>query len=200
MKRNPYFWQVDPAGNQLPYIDRINFNIYQDGEALMLDVVSGRIDLQDRHIDSIQNKPTLSQSMQKGGYRLFDLINTDSQMVQIYLNITHKDPKQRELFANKEFRQALSMGIDRKEIIDIVFLGQSEPWQFGPRPEHPWYHQRASKQFTEHEPAKANALLDKIGLTRRTARASACGPTGRRCSWPSMSSPPTPTRSTRSNW
>ena len=180
MKRNPYFWQVDPAGNQLPYIDRINFNIYQDGESLMLDVVSGRIDLQDRHIDSIQNKPTLSQSMQKGGYRLFDLINTDSQMVQIYLNITHKDPKQRELFANKEFRQALSMGIDRKEIIDIVFLGQSEPWQFGPRPEHPWYNQKASKQFTEHEPAKANALLDKIGLNKKDSQGFRLRPDGQK--------------------
>ena len=167
MKRNPYFWQVDPSGNQLPYIDRVNFNIYQDTEALMLDVVSGRIDLQDRHIDNIQNKPTLSQNIQKGGYRLFDLVNADSQMVQIYLNITHKDPKVRELFANKEFRQALSMGIDRREIIELVFLGQSQPWQFGPRPEHPWYHEKASRQFTEHDPAKANAALDKLGLTKK---------------------------------
>jgi peptide/nickel transport system substrate-binding protein len=101
-------------------------------------------------------------------------------MVQIYLNITHKDPKQRELFANKEFRQALSMGIDRKEIIDIVFLGQSEPWQFGPRPEHPWYNQRASKQFTEHEPAKANALLDKIGLNKKDSQGFRLRPDGQK--------------------
>ena len=33
----------------------------------------------------------------------------------------------REMFANKEFRKALSLGMNRKEIIDIVYLGQSEP-------------------------------------------------------------------------
>ena len=70
MERNPYFWQVDPAGNQLPYIDRLTFNISQDVESLMLDAISGRLDIQERHIDTLQNKPTLSQNMQKGGYRL----------------------------------------------------------------------------------------------------------------------------------
>ena len=75
MERNPYFWQVDTAGNQLPYIDRLNFNISQDVESLMLDAISGKLDIQERHIDTLQNKPTLSQNMQKGGYRLIELIN-----------------------------------------------------------------------------------------------------------------------------
>ncbi|MCP8937985.1 ABC transporter substrate-binding protein [Alsobacter sp. SYSU M60028] len=180
MKRNPYFWQVDPDGQQLPYVDRINFNIYQDSESLMLDVVSGRLDLQDRHIDNIQNKPTLSQGIQKGNYRLYDLINSDSQMVQIYLNITHKDPKMREVLSNREFRQALSLGIDRKEIIEIVFLGQSEPWQFGPRPEHPWYHEKAARQFTEHDPKAANALLDKIGYGKKDGQGFRQRPDGQK--------------------
>ena len=42
MRRNPYFWQVDTAGNQLPYVDAINFGISQDVESLMLDVISGQ--------------------------------------------------------------------------------------------------------------------------------------------------------------
>ena len=78
-----------------------------------------------RHIDTLQNKPTLSQNMQKGDYRLMELVSSSAQQVQIYLNITHKDPKMREMFANKEFRQALSLGINRQEIIDLVYLGQS---------------------------------------------------------------------------
>lgn len=46
MTRNPYFWQVDTEGNQLPYIDEINFGISQDVESLMLNVISGKIDIQ----------------------------------------------------------------------------------------------------------------------------------------------------------
>ena len=34
----------------------------------------GRIDIQERHIDTLPNKPTLSQNAQKGGYRLFELV------------------------------------------------------------------------------------------------------------------------------
>ena len=59
LKRNPYFWQVDTEGNQLPYVDGITFSIAQDVESLMLDVVSGKIDIQERHIDTLQNKPTV---------------------------------------------------------------------------------------------------------------------------------------------
>jgi peptide/nickel transport system substrate-binding protein len=166
MERNPFFWQVDTAGNQLPYIDRLNFSISQDVESLMLDVISGKLDIQERHIDTLQNKPTLSQNMKKGNYRLIELINSSAQQVQIYLNITHKDPKMREMFANKEFRQALSQGINRKEIIDLVYLGQSEPYQAGPRPDHPWYHEKLARQFTDYAPDKANATLDKLGYKK----------------------------------
>lgn len=28
LERNPYYWKVDPEGNQLPYIDRMTFEIY----------------------------------------------------------------------------------------------------------------------------------------------------------------------------
>ncbi len=41
MDRNPYFWQVDQNGQQLPYIDRLNFSIAQDVESADLSGVSG---------------------------------------------------------------------------------------------------------------------------------------------------------------
>ncbi len=167
MKRNPYFWQVDSQGAQLPYIDQLTMNISQDVESLMLDAISGRIDMQDRHIDALQNKPTLSQNMQRGGYTLVELVASGAQQCMIYLNMTHKDPKMREMFANKQFRQALSLGIDRKEIIDLVYLGQSEPYQTGPRPGHPWYHEKLARQFAAHDQKEANAILDRLGYNRR---------------------------------
>ena len=180
MDRNPYFWQVDQNGQQLPYIDRLNFSIAQDVESLMLDALSGKLDIQERHIDSLQNKPTLSQNMQKGGYRLIELINTGAQQVQIYPNITHKDPKVREMMGNKQFRQALSLGINRKEIIDIVYLGQSEPYQAGPRPGHPWYHEKLARQFTEFDPKQANDILDKLGYNKRDGQKMRLRPDGQK--------------------
>ena len=169
MERNPYFWQVDTEGNQLPYIDELNFGISQDVESLMLNVISGKIDIQERHISVLANKPTLSQNMQKGDYRLLSLVPSAAQQCQIYLNMTHKDPAMRKMFADKSFRQALSLGVNRQEIIDIIYFGQSEPYQTGPRPSHPWYHEKLARQFTEFDPDKANAMLDKAGYDKKGA-------------------------------
>jgi len=166
-KRNPYFWQVDTEGNQLPYLDGITFSISQDVQSLMLDVLAGKMDLQERQINSLANKPTLSQNMEKGNYHLMELVPSAAQQCQIYVNMCHKDPAMRAMFANKDFRVALSLGIDRAEIIDLVYLGQSEPYQTGPRPTHPWYFEKLSRQFTDHDPDTANAMLDKLGYDKK---------------------------------
>lgn len=178
MRRNPFFWQVDTEGNQLPYIDRVNFSIAQDIEGLMLEVISGRIDIQERHIEALANKPVAARNAQRGNYRLFETINSSSQAMMIYPNLTHKDPVLRQIFNTKEVRQALSLAINRPEVIEIVYLGQSEPWQTGPRPGHPWANQRLSKQFTEFDVARANALLDGAGFQRRNAQGVRLRPDG----------------------
>ncbi|MDR6904249.1 ABC transporter substrate-binding protein [Rhizobium miluonense] len=178
MTRNPYFWQVDTSGNQLPYVDEINFGISQDVESLMLNVISGKIDIQERHISVLANKPTLSQNMKKGDYRLLTLIPSTSQQCQIYLNITHKDPAMRKMFADKSVRQALSLGINRQEIIDIVYFGQSQPYQAGPRPEHPWYNEKYARQFTDYDPDKAGAMLDQAGYGKKDANGFRLRPDG----------------------
>jgi peptide/nickel transport system substrate-binding protein len=133
----------------------------------MIDAVSGRLDMQDRHISTLQNKPTLAKNAKAGAYRLIEMISSGAQQVQIYLNMTHKDPKMREMFANKEFRQALSLGINRAEIIELVYLGQSEPYQTGPRPGHPWYHAKLARQFTDLDQKTANATLDRLGYAKK---------------------------------
>jgi peptide/nickel transport system substrate-binding protein len=48
MERNPYFYEVDTAGNQLPYIDRIQMTVAENLEVLNLRAVAGQYDLQER--------------------------------------------------------------------------------------------------------------------------------------------------------
>ena len=55
-ERNPYYFKVDPAGNQLPYIDKLQISVNGDVQTLVLKVVNGEIDYQDRHIDSNSNR------------------------------------------------------------------------------------------------------------------------------------------------
>ena len=49
LERNPYFYEVDTAGNQLPYLDRISMGLAENLEVLNLRAIAGQYDLQERH-------------------------------------------------------------------------------------------------------------------------------------------------------
>ena len=69
-RRNPYFWQVDPAGKQLPYLDAVNFKVISDIQSIVLAAVGGQMDLEVRHVALINNKPVLAQHAKSGQYGL----------------------------------------------------------------------------------------------------------------------------------
>jgi peptide/nickel transport system substrate-binding protein len=180
MERNPYFWQVDTEGNQLPYIDTLEMGVAQDNQTLVLEAVAGNIDMQRRRISNLANKPVFAENAEKGGFKLLNMINSNSNSIAIHFNHTHKDPVMREVLRNKDVRIALSLGIDREEIIDIVYQGQGEPWQIGPRPDHVLYNEQLGRQHTEYDPDRANELLDAAGLDQRDDEGYRLLPNGER--------------------
>lgn len=167
LRRNPYFWQVDTAGNQLPYIDTINMKVVSDIQTMLLATIGGQFDFLVRHINTINNKPVLSQHADEAGYTLVELSPTDSSAMAIWPNQTEPDAKLRPFIQNHDFRAALSLGIDRNEINDIVYLGQGKPWQVGPLPNDKFYNEKLGTQYTKYDPATANKMLDTIGLNKR---------------------------------
>ncbi len=167
LERNPFFWQVDTEGNQLPYVDTVNNSIRQDVESLILDAIGGRIDMQVRHLGGAANRPVLAENREAGGYDFFEGSQPGGTNMAISLNLTHKDEAKRALFNERDFRVALSLAIDRDEIIDIALLGEGEPWHGGPFEDHPNHHERYSTQYTEFDPDRANELLDGLGFTER---------------------------------
>jgi peptide/nickel transport system substrate-binding protein len=177
-ERNPYYWKVDPKGNQLPYIDSLRLDIGSDVETLVLKAASGEIDFQDRHISRVSNKAMFVENQKRGDYRLIDIPNADFNTVPIAFNLTHKDPVKRAIFSNKNFRIALSHAIDRQAIIDTVFIGQGEPWGGGPRKESPFYNERLAKQYLTYDVKKANELLDQAGY-KMNAQGQRLGPDGK---------------------
>ena len=167
LKRNPYFWEVDTAGNQLPYIGTINMKVISDIQSIVLAAIGGQLDLQVRHINTINNKPVLAQHAAAGGYVLEPTTGTDANAEGLFLNQTDKTPKLAELLRNHDFREALSLAMDRGEINDIVFLGQSTPWQVAPLPHDRFYNAQLATQYTVRDVAKANKILDGLGLTKK---------------------------------
>ncbi|QDY70274.1 ABC transporter substrate-binding protein [Qingshengfaniella alkalisoli] len=167
MERNPYFWQIDTEGNQLPYIDKLVMPIGADTESLILAAIGGRIDYGLRHIDTPDNRPVLAENREAGDYHFFEAAPPGGSNMVIDFNLTSKNPELKKIFNEKDFRVAMSLGMDRQAIIDTVMLGDGEPWQHGPFEDHPYYHEQTSTQFLEYDPEKANALLDGLGLDQR---------------------------------
>jgi peptide/nickel transport system substrate-binding protein len=181
LKRNPYYFAVDQAGNQLPYIDEVRFTFFADAEALNLAAIGGEIDMQARHI-KMSNYPVLVENAEKGGYRVLTWPTFGGSDAVLMFNQTYvKDPAIGELLRNKNFRIALSYAINREAIKESVFLGLGEARQGVPAPNHPYYPgDEWAYKYTQHDPAKANELLDSIGLTKRDAEGFRTLPDGSR--------------------
>ncbi len=179
-ERNPYYWKVDTAGNQLPYVDRWVFSKVDDMQLMLLKVQSGEIDYLARHITTSTYKSVLVDGEKQGGYRFQQLLGQDANDTMLLLNLNIADPVKRKIFNNKDFRIALSQAINRQEIIDLVYVGQGTPAQGAPYKGTELYNERLATQYIAYEPAKSNQLLDKVGLDKKDSEGFRLGPDGKR--------------------
>ena len=169
-ERNPYYFKVDSAGNQLPYMDRVTVDIITDPQVTLLKAANGDFDMLDSYVGFVatpENRGTFFDNQESGGYEFYEVLPNRANLMIISLNMTHKDPVLREVFGNKTFRQALSTAINRDEVIELVWLGQGLPYQTVERPESPLFDEEMATQFTQFDIAKANEMLDGIGLTEK---------------------------------
>lgn len=161
-ERNPYYWKVDPEGNQLPYIDRVQMFVAEEVDALVLQGLNGDIDMQARHIEALENKPIFFENQEVGDYRLFNTVSTWGNAFCIFPNLSIQDPVISEIFNNKDFRIGLSHAINRQEMIDLVYLGQGTPSQYAPHLDGPFANEQMSTQYTEYNLNLANEYLDRV--------------------------------------
>jgi peptide/nickel transport system substrate-binding protein len=162
MKRNAYFWAVDPDGNQLPYIDELYRFSGLDGEVVNLKALAGELDIAGVDFE------TYSLAKERGGEGeivAMKYANTTFVEAGLQFNLTHRDPVLRKIFADKRFRFAASHAINREQINQLVYYGLTEPWQAAPWENSVYYHERLAHTALEHDPDKAKALLAEIGLT-----------------------------------
>lgn len=168
LDRNPYYWAVDPEGNQLPYIDRIVMRLAADPEVLNLRAIAGEIDMQQRHIQ-LAKVPVLFDNAEKGDYRVFLWPDLGGNDCCVFFNQNYDtDPEIASLLQAVEFRRALSLAIDREAIDELVFLGEGQVRAFLPPDNTPYY---PGKEYeltdVKLDLDKANALLDGLNLTER---------------------------------
>jgi peptide/nickel transport system substrate-binding protein len=163
MERNPYYWKTDAEGRQLPYLDQLQFVRYSDENQRILMVMSGDLDIAPGLPYS--NISALKQNERQGDYRLLTWDNLDwSGNGKIAFNQSSEDPKLRALFANIDFRHALSIAADRKEMAELVSDGWSQARQASPSEKGMGYSKAWAEKWTEYNPQEAKRLLESCGL------------------------------------
>jgi len=167
MERNPYFVQVDSAGNQLPYTDRVTHLLFESPDAFGARILAGEVDYQARHI-SIGNFTLYKEGEQAGDYSV--LLGVTANHLAWQPNQTTKNEKLREFFQNRDVRIALSLAINRQEINDLTLNGTATPRQYSPLEASPQYYEKLSNAYIEYDPERANQLLDQAGYAAKDAQ------------------------------
>jgi ABC-type dipeptide/oligopeptide/nickel transport system permease component/ABC-type transport system substrate-binding protein len=183
--RNPYYFAVDAEGNQLPYLDRLQFEV-QDGKMLAVSASTGLISMQARHI-RYEDYTEMMSRREEAGTRVLNWYQGIRSNYLINPNLVRRvDPERPEtkwkaqLLGDKRFRQALSLAINRPEIINAEWNGQGYPSQIESGPESPFHHEKLQNAFVQYDPEGANELLDELGLTGRDSEGYRTFPDGTR--------------------
>jgi len=163
--RNPYFWKLDTAGNQLPYIDRAYITEVANAEVANMKAMSGEVDFAASYTRA-DYYPVYKENASKGKMRVFMYQTTFGSEVAFQVNQTYGDPVLRKIFQDKRFRIALSLGINRDEINQLFFYGMGQPRQTTVIPQSRYYEESFAKAYIEYNPQEANRLLDEMGLKR----------------------------------
>jgi peptide/nickel transport system substrate-binding protein len=154
VEKNPNYWQEGK-----PYIQGLRMPAYPGNEQANLATINGENDLAANFIPDIE-KTFVAKNPQTNGYWFPPVGAT----VMLYLNTT-KPP-----FDNAEVRKAISMAINREQIVKVAMYDYTKPADpTGLSEAYPNFKlQNAATiaDWTTLNVDKANQMLDAAGLTR----------------------------------
>jgi peptide/nickel transport system substrate-binding protein len=124
LRRNPNYWEKDPAGRPLPYIESVRLDIQQNRDIEMLRLTRGEIhfinSLDAEYFDKVvAQDPSIAHD---AGASL------DSE--EVWFNQVASSPLppyKKVWFTSTNFRRAISEAINREDLARIVFRGHARP-------------------------------------------------------------------------
>lgn len=165
-ERNPYYFKVDPTGQQLPYIDRVDAEVIAEGVVVVAKASTGQLDFAGYSMPT-QDIPLLKLGERTGAISVHVWRRLHGSDLVLQPNYNHKDERLRALFYERTFREALSIAIDRDEMNQIIYFGRGVPRQVTVIPSSSYYEPEFASAFTQHDPAGAGVRLDALGLIDR---------------------------------
>lgn len=157
-ERNPNYWEKDPQGNQLPFVDGVRVFMIPDDSTILAALKTGKL-------DKAPNIPwTQKDALEAAAPELEWKCNPLDGGFSMWLK--NSEPP----FNNLKVRQAVSMAIDRKAIAETLFPPGVGLWHNWPAKEA-WpgiyipYDELPpeGKKVRTYDPVAAKALLTEAG-------------------------------------
>jgi peptide/nickel transport system substrate-binding protein len=136
-ERNPYYYRVDGAGHQLPYIDRVLFTI-ADSKIIPAKTGAGESDLQARYL-RFDDYTFLKAGEENNRYHVRLWRTGPGSQLALYPNLNAADPVWRGLMRDIRFRRALSLATNRHELNQVIYFGLAIEGQNTVLPQSPLY-------------------------------------------------------------
>ena len=178
-ERNPYYYRVDGAGHQLPYIDRVIFTI-ADSQIIPAKTGAGESDLQARYL-RFDDYTFLKAGEEGGDYQVRLWRTGPGSQLALYPNLNVNDETWRKLMRDVRFRRALSLAVDRHEINQALYFGLAIEGQNTVLPQSPLYRTEYREKWANYDLDQANKLLDDVGLANKDSDGMRLLPDGRPC-------------------
>ncbi len=175
--RNPFFHRVDSSGNQLPYIDEVVIAIASN-KLIAAKAGAGEADLQARYI-RLDNYPFLKKGTKTHPYLVHLWSTAKGAQLALYPNLNTNDPEFRALMRNADFRRALSMGVNRNQINQVVYFGLATPSNNTVISQSSLFKPEYASTWSQFDIKAANEILDGLGLNERDNRGIRKLPDGR---------------------
>jgi peptide/nickel transport system substrate-binding protein len=159
LRRNPNYWKHDSEGHPLPYIETVRLDIQRNRDIELMRFRRGELQLINR-LDAEQ-----FDRLQKDSPGAARNAGTGLDGEELWFNQTAAPTLpdyKKKWFQTTEFRQAVSMSINRADLARVVFDGYATP-AYGPvsPSNHFWFN--ASLQAPKHDPQAAILLLSHAG-------------------------------------
>ena len=129
LERNPYYWKVDQAGIQLPYLSEVDLEFAGSEDTQVLRFQAGQSDVISRM--SARNFAALEKDRVRRGYTLSD-VGPGLEYSFLFFNLNDlpegASPEvvaRQRLFRRASFRRAVSVAIDREALVRLVYLGRA---------------------------------------------------------------------------
>lgn len=165
--RNPYYWKVDIAGNQLPYIDRVEAEVSSQLQSIILKTAAGEYDVV-TSFAQIREMPLYQENAERSNIRTV-LHGSINNPPILFLNHDYDYETEgsvwQQLVSDPRFGSAIASAIDKEDVNNTLYFGRYTLDGF------------TTETF---DPDASNRLLNGVGMTQRDADGFRTDPNGDR--------------------